>query len=147
MAKEREVKFFINDIKEIQKHLLASGAEIIKPRVLESNLRFDLPDRSLSAAGKVLRLRKDSQVRLTYKDRATNEDVISEREELEIQVSDFDTAYALLTALGYEVSVRYEKYRTTYLLQNTEIDLDELPFGCFLEIEGPDAESIQTVAD
>ncbi|MCE5209487.1 MAG: class IV adenylate cyclase [Chloroflexi bacterium] len=147
MAKECEVKFFLTDVKNIQKHLLAAGAEIIKPRVFERNLRFDFPDRSLTAAGKVLRLRQDSQVRLTYKDRACNEDMISEREELEIQVDDFDTAQALLSALGYEVSVQYEKYRTTYQLHDVEIDLDEMPFGNFLEIEGPGAVCIQKTAE
>ena len=147
MAKECEVKFFLTDVKNIQKHLLVAGAEIIKPRVFERNLRFDFPDRSLTAAGKVLRLRQDSQIRLTYKDRACKEDVISEREELEIQVDDFDTAQALLSALGYEVSVQYEKYRTTYLLHDVEIDLDEMPFGNFLEIEGPSAVCIQKTAE
>lgn len=146
MAKEREVKFFLKGLKNIQKRLLAAGAEIIKPRIFERNFRYDFPDHSLASAGRVLRLRQDDEVRLTYKDRATNEDVISEREELEIKVSDFNTTHALLTALGYEVSVQYEKYRTTYQLHDVEIDLDEMPFGCFLEIEGPDTSSIQKIA-
>jgi adenylate cyclase class 2 len=40
----------------------------------------------------------------------------------------------------------YEKYRTTYMLGNVEVDLDEMPTGDFLEIEGPDGESIQRAA-
>lgn len=147
MVIEREVKFYLTGIKNIQRELLSAGAEIIHPRVLERNLRFDFPDGALTGAGKVLRLRQDDHARLTYKDRATNEDVISEREELEIRIDDFKTARALLEALGYEVSVQYEKYRTTYRLFNVEIDLDEMPIGIFLEIEGPDAASIRRAAE
>ncbi len=147
MVIEREVKFYLSGIKGIQRQLLAAGAEIIHPRVLERNFRFDYPDGSLTQAGKVLRLRQDDHVRLTYKDRASNEDVISEREELEVQIDDFHTAQALLEALGYEVTVQYEKYRTTYRLHDVEIDLDEMPIGIFLEIEGPDVDSIRKVAE
>jgi adenylate cyclase class 2 len=146
MSQEREVKFFVTDLRKIQIHLLAAGAEIIRPRVFERNLRFDDPAGSLTSAGRLLRLRDDGMARLTYKDRAHVDDVISEREELEVQVSDFNTAYALLAALGYEVSVQYEKYRTTYQLHDVEVDLDEMPYGYFLEIEGPGAEAIQKAA-
>jgi adenylate cyclase class 2 len=41
----------------------------------------------------------------------------------------------------------YEKYRTTFLLGELEIVLDEMPYGDFVEIEGPDGESIQKVAE
>jgi adenylate cyclase class 2 len=40
----------------------------------------------------------------------------------------------------------YEKYRATYLLEGLKVTLDELPYGRFIEIEGPDAASIQSVA-
>ena len=40
----------------------------------------------------------------------------------------------------------YEKYRTTYNLGNVIVVLDEMPYGNFVEIEGPDAESIKQVA-
>jgi adenylate cyclase class 2 len=40
----------------------------------------------------------------------------------------------------------YEKYRTTYQLKNVEVALDEMPTGDFLEIEGPDSESIHNAA-
>ncbi|KXK15003.1 MAG: putative adenylate cyclase [Chloroflexi bacterium OLB15] len=52
----------------------------------------------------------------------------------------------ILRKLGYKPYMVYEKYRTTYLLNNAEITLDELPVGTFVEIEG-DAEAIQTVRE
>jgi adenylate cyclase class 2 len=41
----------------------------------------------------------------------------------------------------------YEKHRTTYAIRNVLVVLDEMPYGNFLEIEGPDAESIKQVAE
>jgi adenylate cyclase class 2 len=40
----------------------------------------------------------------------------------------------------------YEKYRTTYSLLETLVVLDELPYGNFIEIEGPNGISIQKAA-
>ena len=45
-----------------------------------------------------------------------------------------------LEALGYQKSIYYEKYRTTYELDETLIMLDELPYGNFVEIEGETVE-------
>lgn len=42
--------------------------------------------------------------------------------------------------------MEYEKYRTTYSLLNTLVVLDELPYGKFIEIEGPEGNTIQKVA-
>ena len=40
----------------------------------------------------------------------------------------------------------YEKYRSAYMLGEVEISLDEMPFGNFCEVEGPDIESIKNTA-
>ena len=71
---------------------------------------------------------------------------MSVRQELEVEVSDFETTRHLLEALGYEVAVMYEKYRTMYKLDVVDVVLDEMPYGTFIEIEGPDAASIQVAA-
>ena len=89
----------------------------------------------------------DSRARVTYKGEGSVEGGARLRKELEFTVSDFDTARALFEALGYQVYTMYEKYRTTYQLGNVEVVLDEMPTGDFLEIEGPDSESIRRVAD
>lgn len=64
-----------------------------------------------------------------------------------MSVNNFDTARKLLEALGYRVAVIYEKYRTTYKLGNVLVTLDEMPYGSFAEIEGPDGVSIKAAAD
>jgi len=145
-GKELEVKFMLSRREEMVGKL-NSLAKITAARVLEVNLRFDTDDRVLTSMGKVLRLRRDSRSRITYKGPGIVEGGASLRQELEFGVSDFDTAKAVFEALGYQVYTIYEKYRTTYQLENTEVDLDELPTGDFLEIEGEDPKSIQKIAN
>jgi adenylate cyclase class 2 len=109
-------------------------------------LRFDTADGRLRNLHQVLRLRKDTENILTFKGAAEAGKLVSIRQEIEVLVDDFDTARTLLEGLGYEVMMAYEKYRTTYSLLNTLVVLDELPYGNFIEIEGPDGKSIQKVA-
>lgn len=122
------------------------GAETVSPRVLERNLRFDTPSGELTRTFRVVRLRQDAQVRLTYKSPGKIAGGVRRREEIEFTVGDFAQAQAFLEALGYQVCFIYEKYRTTYYLAETEIVLDELPFGHFVEIEGPGGPAIQRAA-
>ncbi|MFZ0534136.1 MAG: class IV adenylate cyclase [Anaerolineales bacterium] len=142
---ELEVKFYLSKRREMEAKLNALG-QLSAPRVHEINLRLDTAKLSLLASGKLLRLRQDSRVRVTYKGPGSEEGGVRLRQELEFTVSDFDTARALFEALGYQVYMMYEKYRTTYQLKNVEVALDEMPTGDFLEIEGPDSESIRNAA-
>lgn len=145
--REREVKFYISDIQNYRKLLEKAGAHLIKDRVYELNYRFDTDTNSLKEKRQVLRLRKDDQIRLTFKDQTIFSEGIADRRELEICVDDFDATLSMLEALGFSVFIIYEKYRTTYHLNQCEVVLDELPFGTFLEIEGVSVESIQATSD
>jgi adenylate cyclase, class 2 len=145
-GQEIEVKFYVQDLPALEKRLLALGAQLTQPRQHEVNLRYDTPDRQLSKASQTLRLRRDQLSRLTYKGAGGEQGGARLRQELEVEVSDFDTARAILEALGYRVFVMYEKYRTTYTLGPVEVTLDELPYGNFSEIEGPDGAAIQSAA-
>jgi adenylate cyclase class 2 len=144
---ETEAKFFVQDLRRIKSQLEKLNAQLIQERVLETNIRFDLPGAALRAQGRVLRLRRDTDVRLTYKSASTNEQGVLSREEIEFVVEDYEKARQFLEALGYKKLIYYEKYRTTYELNKTHIMLDELPCGDFVEIEGETLESIRQVAD
>ncbi len=146
-GQEIEVKFYVGDLEAFAKQLTALEAKQEQPRTHEYNLRFDTPNGALTRQHRVLRLRRDEQIRLTYKGPSDTSSGASAREEIEFAVEDFAAAQQLLEALGYQVSVIYEKYRTTYTLDNLHITLDELPIGNFVEIEGPDAEIIQAAAE
>jgi len=143
---EQEAKFYISNLPALETRLQGKAAVLKHPRVFESNLRFDLPDGSLSAARQVLRLRQDERIRLTFKGAMDLAREVTSRTEIEFEVSSFESARALLEALGYRVNVMYEKYRTTYTLGGCEVTLDEMPYGSFAEIEGPDAAAIRQVA-
>jgi adenylate cyclase class IV len=69
------------------------------------------------------------------------------RQEIEFVVDDFSAARDLFEALGYRVSMMYEKYRATYALENVLVTLDEMPYGPFAEIEGPDVGSVRAISD
>jgi len=161
--RELEVKFYISRRKELEEKILSIGGQLVAVRVHEVNLRFDTPEQTLALSGKLLRLRMDTRARLTYKGPGNTEGGARLREELEFTVSDFDTAKGLLEALGYQVQMMYEKYRTTYtlgaldagtlgalgagVLGQVEIVLDEMPYGDFAEIEGERGEAIQEIAE
>ena len=144
---ETEVKFYVRQLKRIERRLQELGAHLIQSHTHELNLRFDLPDGSLRQAGKVLRLRQDEQVRLTYKGPSQRSDGVLSRIELETVLDDFETGKKILEALGFILVATYEKYRRTYELGEFHIMLDELPYGDFVEIEGPDIFSFQEASE
>ncbi len=144
---EAEVKFLVGDLTAVRARLISLGATLKKERIFEKNVRFDTPDERLRHELKLLRLRQDTAVRLTFKG-PTPADLTSEvkvREELEIEVSDFDTAAAICEQLGFAPLQVYEKYRETFQLGEIEVVLDEMPYGNFVELEGPES-AIKTAA-
>lgn len=154
---ETEAKFFVLDLDGIRRRLQTLEARLIQERVLETNIRFDLPDNRLSSKGQVLRLRRDTEAKLTYKSESTIEQGVLSRREIEFVVEDFEKAKQFLEALGYQRLFYYEKYRTTYELQTSKVlrdlaglvhvMLDELPYGNLIEIEGESVGYIRTVAE
>ena len=140
--REIEVKFYLPHLEDIRKRVLDRGGHLLVQRLLERNLRFDTHDDRLRANHEVLRLRQDNRITLTYKRSHSAE----ERTEAELEVDDFHTARSLLQALGYKVISIYEKYRETFTLDQTKVMLDELPFGYFVEIEGPSLFEIEQAA-
>jgi adenylate cyclase class 2 len=147
-GQEIEAKFHVKNLRKIELRLLEWKAQLIQPRVHEINLRFDRPDSELRKSFRVLRLRQDDKARFTFKGPSVEaEGGILSRQEIEFEVGDFESARKFLEAIGFEVVVFYEKYRTTYELNNTHIMLDELPYGDFVEIEGDNVEMIHSAAD
>ena len=144
---EVEIKFLIKDISAFENKLKELNAVLLSGRTHELNYRFDTPDLRLTKQMRVLRLRQDQAAYLTFKGAADPSSEVSSRQEIEFEVGDFDKAKLFLEALGYEVSIIYEKFRTTYQLDDCSIMLDELPYGNFLEIEGADAASIKKTSD
>jgi len=143
---EIEVKFYLTDMLSYEKRVRSIGANLIRLRTREVNYRFDTPEMSLAREHRVLRLRQDNSTLLTYKGPTQVNNGVSVRPEIELEVNDFQAASDLLEALGFRLSLKYEKWRTIYQLGELEITLDEMPFGNFTEIEGEDSALIQRTA-
>lgn len=142
---EIEVKFFIADTGNLCRCLAGLGATP-HGRVFETNIRFEDREHTLKAEGKLLRLRRDGTSRLTFKCRPEKEDTDCKVfHELEVTVDDFGAMIAILEALGFHQAQIYEKWRQTYHWRQVEFCLDQMPFGWFLEIEGP-KQDIQAAA-
>ena len=133
---EIEVKFYLSDIQSICKCIFDLGARS-RGRFFERNLRFEDKHRTLKTKKFLLRLRRDKTTTLTIKSplaECGNE--FKKMKELEVVVSDFDTMNHILQVLGFHCEQIYEKWRETFVLEETQFCLDCMPFGNFLEIEG-----------
>jgi adenylate cyclase, class 2 len=146
-SQELEVKLYLSNLPAFRDRMEALGAQLIQPRVHEFNLRFDTPSGDLARSSRVLRLRRDTSNHVTYKGPGTDLGGVRSRLEIEYSVDDFEAARALFEALGYQVSVIYDKYRATYSMGEVLVTLDQLPYGDFAEIEGPDPGSIRATAE
>jgi adenylate cyclase class 2 len=138
---EVEVKFLVTDLPALRRRLVELGAHVSSERVYERNVRFDSANDRLLGRTQLLRLRQDSRVRLTFKgpaaaDRNSEAKV---REELEVEVSDFDILAKIFERLELLPRQVYEKYRESFRYGSLEVVLDELPFGDFVELEGEES--------
>ncbi len=91
----------------------------------------------------MLRLRHDRRRTLTFKRALASPEI---RTEIEIEIDDLAAARELFLSLGYVPLFIYEKYREVLALDDTLVMLDELPFGSFVEIEGPSLGAIGRAA-
>lgn len=118
----------------VLKRLPAVGAEL-KSEDFEENTLFN--GEALEVGSCVLRLRRvGDKATLTYKKALPVISSIKHRREEETAVADPEAMEAILVALGFTPALVYEKRRQTWRLGNTEIVIDVLPFGLFMEIEG-----------
>jgi adenylate cyclase class 2 len=135
---ETEVKFHITDSPAVRQRIIALGAES-GGRIFESNATYEDASQSLKPRGMLLRLRRtENRNTLTLKapppEASTEFKVVTE---LETMVADPDAMHAVLERLGYSIWRGYEKWRETFGLEDVSFCLDAMPFGDFLEIEGP----------
>jgi len=142
---ETEVKFYLPNIDPVRTRMIDLGA-VYKDRTFETNIRFEDPEKSLIKKKSLLRLRKDKKITLTYKSEPPFKDnQFKILQEFEVEVSDFYAMEHILKSLGFQEEQIYEKWRETYILDDTHLCLDTMPYGDFIEIEGK-KESIQKLA-
>jgi adenylate cyclase class 2 len=133
---EIEVKFHLAETKTLRDRILAMGATHCGP-MFETNIRYEDASKTLKKQGILLRLRKDDRIRLTFKSSLPRPDTqFKIHREIEVAVDDFDACHSILEGLGFHPEQAYEKWRETLVLDNTNLLIDTMPYGEFLEIEG-----------
>lgn len=134
--REIEVKFQVDDLRGLTAKLGKAGFRIETSRTHEMNTLYDLPGNKLRKRKQLLRLRQyGNHWTLTHKS-GKQAKRHSSREELETEVTNGKQADAILRALGYQPSFRYEKFRAEWTDGKGQVVVDETPIGNFAEIEG-----------
>ena len=136
-ANEIEIKFRVDDVKALNRLLRESGFRLLTRRTHEMNTLYDLPGQVLRKRGELLRLRKyglDWVLTHKAKGKAGRHKT---RVETETGVTDGAKMEAVLRALGFAPTFRYEKFRAEWGDGKGHVVVDETPIGNFGEIEGP----------
>lgn len=137
MKREIEIKFRVDDLRALRRKLRASGFRVKTQRTHEVNTLYDLLGEKLRKRKELLRLRSyGSSWKLTHKS-GGKAGRHSSRVELETGVSDGKKMDAILQALGYSPSFRYEKLRAEWNDGKGQVVVDQTPIGDYCEIEGP----------
>ena len=144
---EQEVKFRLPSADVGTEKLASLGARVETARHFEANVLYDFPDERLSKRDEALRLRRvGADAWLTWKGPHHGSGRIKQRRELETLVEDGDAVEGILEAVGATQCFRYEKYRTSFRLEDAVLTLDETPMGAFMEIEASPARITEIAA-
>lgn len=149
MCVEIEAKLKVDSLPDVEHKLKEHGAEFIAEQS-QRDVFFDDADASLIATDQCLRLRSQSvgdskRYFLTYKGAKETSD-FKKRREIEIEIDSEEMTEKLLLALGYKKVLVVEKRRRLWRFGNCDVALDRVSeLGDFVEIEGPDDETIADV--
>jgi len=136
---EKKYRLTTERMEPLRRRLEESGARASEGAEFEENTIYTGP--GLDPQRRVLRLRrKGSRAIFTFKERGATGSAIKRQREDETEVSDAGALADILDALGYSPALVYEKRRETWRVGGTEVVIDELPFGLFVEIEGEEDE-------
>lgn len=149
---EIEAKYAVGEHEPIRAKLRAAGATRVGC-VIETNRFFDRADGFLQRSGCGLRVRGVSVVdgepvsaTITFKG-PIRPGAMKVRPEFEVTVGDAEQAAVLMDQLGFAEFFAFEKRRETWRVRDCSVELDEVPvIGRFVEIEGPDEASVNSVA-
>jgi adenylate cyclase class 2 len=136
MPKEIEIKFRVENLPALTRALKRVGFKQLTRSTHEMNSLYDLPGQKLRKRDEMLRLRKYGEAwTLTHKakSKAGRHKV---RVELETRVENGPQMDAVLRALGFTPTFRYEKYREEWSDGKGHVVVDKTPIGNFGEIEG-----------
>lgn len=137
MPNEIEIKFRLEHPPGLTRALKRAGFKQVTRPTHEMNSLYDLPGQKLRKRGELLRLRKYGEAWVLTHKAKSKPARHKVRVELETRVENGQQMDAILRALGFAPTFRYEKYRAEWSDGAGHVVLDETPIGNFGEIEGP----------
>jgi len=149
MQTEIEAKLKVDSLHKVERTLAELGGEFLEEQS-QRDYYFDDASRALTCSDRCLRVRhqqvgESEEVLLTYKG-PREKSKFKTRQEIEVEVNQSDCAEKLLYILGYDRTLVVEKKRRIWRLGGCEVALDEVALlGSFVEIEGPDEQTIAEV--
>jgi adenylate cyclase class 2 len=147
---EAEIKILGIDRGKVEATLLSLGAK----KAFDDEIHALYYDDNAGSVGNrkgTLRLRREGKKAvLTYKSHIGDRGA-KVREEMEVSVSNFDTARSILESLGFSAWLEMRKHRTSYTLGGAHFEFDKYRgehgyIPEFLEIEGPDVKTVHDFA-
>jgi adenylate cyclase class 2 len=139
---EYEATFPDIDKEEMRRTLEKAGATLARPEFLQKRVVFTFPE-GHEITGGWMRVRDEGN-KITMSLKIVDGDKIENQKEICLTVDSFDQAELLLTTLGCKKKSYQETKRELWMLDDTEITIDEWPFlRPFLEIEGKSEETVK----
>ncbi len=145
---EFEAKFYPVEPNVIRTKLQEIGATLEQPERL---MRMQVFNKHLNPNidCDYIRVRDEGdKVTMSAKTHAKAEGNLADQKEINIIVSDFETAVALLEKAGLVKGDYQEKLRETWTLDDAEIVIDTWPsLEPYVEVEAPSEEKVRVVAE
>ena len=132
---EKKYRLPAERLDEVEAALKEIGATFEREDREENTIyRGEILDRTAS----IIRIRRTERCSiLTYKRRLENQSDTKQQIEHETEIADPEAADLIVRELGLTPRLVYEKKRKIWRRRDVEIVIDDLPFGLFMEIEGP----------
>ncbi len=155
---EVEVKFAVTGHGAVVEALAGEGGRLVGS-FEQTDQFYDTPDARLRDDGCGLRIRRlrrlagesdeiDTRPQVTFKGPRRTDTRAKVRPEYQTNLDDAEAMEKIFAACGLEPTAIVRKNRTSYLLGDCQVELDELPdIGCFVEVEGPDEKTVFAVSE
>jgi adenylate cyclase class 2 len=142
---EYEATFPDIDKDTIREKLKAVGATLVRPEYMQKRVVFDMP-LGHEIPGGWVRVRDEGD-KITLSLKVVDGDKIENQKETCLTVDSFEEGVNLLLSLGCRKKSYQETKRELWMLDETEVTIDEWPFlHPFVEVEGKSEETVQAVS-
>lgn len=143
---EYEAAFLNVEKDEVRGQLKQAGARMARPEFFQKRVVFHFPE-GHEVAGGWARVRDEGD-KITMSIKVVDGDQIHDQKEICLTVDNFATAVLFLETLGCIQKSYQETKRELWLLDDTEITIDEWPFlNPFVEIEGKSEVAVRQVSE